>query len=147
MATRSGTDFAVADIGANDLLDRATVATYATAIRAGGEESGPVIGVLGVFFDWQTQSQGVVDSVRLTDEERSRTRCLLVDSRHRVIAASDRRGVLTESYPLRTGGHGHGSYSDEQGRVVGFAVTPGYETYKGLGWFGVIVQDSVGSCE
>nr|WP_041811080.1 methyl-accepting chemotaxis protein [Azospirillum baldaniorum] len=147
MATRNGTEFAVADIGTSDLLDRATVATYATAIRAGGEENGPVIGVLGVFFDWQNQSQGVVDSVRLTDEERSRTRCLLVDSRHRVIAASDRRGVLTESFALRTGGHGHGSYSDEQGRVVGFAVTPGYETYKGLGWFGVIVQNSVGSCK
>lgn len=147
MATRSGTEFAVADIGTSDLLDRATVATYATAIRAGGEENGPVIGVLGIFFDWQNQSQGVVDSVRLTDEERSRTRCLLVDSRLRVIAASDRRGVLTESFALRTGGHGHGSYSDEQGRVVGFAVTPGYETYKGLGWFGVIVQSSVSSCK
>ncbi|AWJ85410.1 chemotaxis protein [Azospirillum sp. TSH58] len=147
MATRSGTDFAVADIGSNDLLDRATVATYATAIRAGGEENGSIIGVLGVFFDWQPQSQGVVDSVRLTDEERSRTRCLLVDSRHRVIAASDRKGVLTESFPLRAGGHGQGSYSDDQGRVVGFAVTPGYETYKGLGWFGVIVQNSVSHCE
>ncbi|MFL7901163.1 methyl-accepting chemotaxis protein [Azospirillum argentinense] len=147
MATRSGADFAVADIGTNDLLDRATVATYATAIRAGGEEGGAVVGVLGVFFDWQPQSQSVVDSVRLTDEERARTRCLLVDSRHRVIAASDRRGVLTESFPLRTGGQGHGSYSDDQGRVVGFAVTPGYETYKGLGWFGVIVQESVSRCE
>ena len=147
MATRSGTDFAVADIGTNDLLDRATVATYATAIRAGGEEGGAVVGVLGVFFDWQPQSQGVVDSVRLTDEERARTRCLLVDSRHRVIAASDRRGVLTDSFPLRTGGQGHGSYSDDQGRVVGFAVTPGYETYKGLGWYGVIVQESVSRCE
>lgn len=146
MTTRSGTDFAVADIGTNEPLDRATVATYATAIRAGGEENGAVLGVLGIFFDWESQSQGVVDSVRLTDEERPRTRCLLVDSRHRVIAASDRRGVLTENFPLRTGGLGHGSYLDDKGHVVGFAVTPGYETYKGLGWFGVIVQDSVGSC-
>ncbi|KAA0683660.1 methyl-accepting chemotaxis protein [Roseomonas genomospecies 6] len=146
MATRSGADFAVADIGTNEQLDRATVATYATAIRAGGEEDGAVIGVLGIFFDWQSQSQGVVDSVRLTDDERPRTRCLLVDSRHRVIAASDRQGVLTENFPLRTGGHGHGSYLDDKGHVVGFAVTPGYETYKGLGWFGVIVQDSVGGC-
>ncbi|MBP2290903.1 methyl-accepting chemotaxis protein [Azospirillum rugosum] len=143
MATRSGADFAVADIAVNDLLDRSTVATYATAIREGGEEDGKVIGVLGIFFDWQAQSQGVVDSVRLTEEERSRTRCLLVDRRHRVIAASDQRGVLTEAFSLRTDGHTHGTYTDEKGNVVGYALTPGYETYRGLGWYGVIVQESI----
>ncbi|WP_448203426.1 methyl-accepting chemotaxis protein [Azospirillum sp. sgz302134] len=143
MATRSGGEFAVSDIAVNDLLDHGTVATYATAIREGGEENGAVVGVLGIFFDWQTQSQGVVDSVRLTEEERAKTRCLLVDRRHRVIAASDRRGVLSETFPLRTEHHSQGSYADDKGSVVGFALTPGYETYKGLGWYGVIVQESI----
>ncbi len=27
--------------------------------------------------------------------------------------------------------------------MVGFALTPGYETYKGLGWYGVILQAPV----
>lgn len=144
MATRNGGEFAVADIAMNDLLDHSTVATYATAIREGGEENGAITGVLGIFFDWQGQSQGVVDTVRLTEEERATTRCLLVDRKHRVIAASDKRGVLSETYPLRTDGHTHGSYSDDKGHVVGFALTPGYETYKGLGWYGVIVQDAFG---
>lgn len=144
MATHHGGEFSVADIAVNDQLDRSTVATYATAIREGGEENGAVVGVLGIFFDWQTQSQGVVDSVRLTEEERPKTRCLLVDRRHRVIAASDRRGVLSENFALHTDGKAQGSYADEKGCVVGFALTPGYETYQGLGWYGVIVQDSVG---
>ena len=26
------------------------------------------------------------------------------------------------------------------GTMVGWALTPGYETYAGLGWYGVIVQ-------
>ncbi len=143
-ATRNGGDFAVADVAVNDLLDRSMVATYATAIRAGGEEDGPVIGVLGIFFDWQAQALGVVNSVRLTDEEKGRTRCMLVDRQHRVIASSDGRGLLTESFPLRTNGQAQGSYTDERGRVVGFAKTPGYETYKGLGWYGVIVQEPTG---
>lgn len=147
LATRNGGEFAVADIAVNDLLDHGTVATYATAIREGGEETGAVVGVLGIFFDWQTQSQGVVDSVRLTEEERSRTRCLLVDRRHRVIAASDRRGVLTETFALRTNGHSHGSYADDRGSVVGFALTPGYETYRGLGWYGIIVQEPISGRE
>jgi len=144
MATRNGGEFAVSDIAGNDLLDRSTVATYAAAIRAGGEENGAIVGVLGIFFDWQTQSQGVVDSVRLTEDERSTTRCLLVDRRHRVIAASDKRGVLVESFPVRTNGYAHGCYTDDKGCVVGFALTPGYETYRGLGWYGVIVQEAVG---
>lgn len=145
MATRNGGEFAVADIAVSAPLDRNAVATYATAIRAGGEENGAITGVLGIFFDWQAQSQGVVDSVRLSEDERARTRCLLLDRRHRIIAASDRRGVLTDSFPLRTDGQTHGSYADDRGHVVGFALTPGYETYKGLGWYGVIVQDVFGA--
>lgn len=140
MATRSGDDFAVADIAVNDALDRSMVATYATAIRAGGEADGQVIGALGIFFDWAAQSQAVVDSVRLTPEEKAMTRCLLVDRRHRVIASSDRSGVLTESINLRTDGQKQGNYLDDKGNVVGFAHTPGYETYAGLGWYGVIIQ-------
>lgn len=140
LATRNGDAFAVADIAVNPVLDRRQVATYATAIRAEGESDGAPIGVLGVFFDWQTQSQAVVDSVRLTSEEKARTRCLLVDSRGRVIAASDGKGVLSETIALKAEGKAQGSYSEGDGAVVGFALTPGYETYKGLGWYGVIRQ-------
>lgn len=141
LATRSGDAYSVADIAVNGLLDGATVASYATAIRTGGEDDGSVIGVLGIFFDWQAQSTAVVNSVRLTDEERAKTRCLLLDSRHRVIASSDGRGVLSDTFPLRKTGEGQGSYADDAGRVIGYARTPGYETYRGLGWYGVIVQD------
>lgn len=140
LATRSGDDFAVADIAVAERLDRRMVATYATAIRAGGEANGAVLGVLGIFFDWQTQSRSVVDGVRLTDEEKGRTRCLLIDRNHRVIASSDGRGILGEAFPLRTEEGGQGSYTDGDGFVVGYALTPGYETYRGLGWYGVIVQ-------
>lgn len=33
-----------------------------------------------------------------------------------------------------------GSYAEDGGDLVGYALTPGYETYRGLGWYGVIVQ-------
>lgn len=140
MATANGDAFAVADIAVNHALDHRQVATYATAIRAQGESDGAPIGVLGVFFDWQTQSRSVVDSVRLNEEEKARTRCLLVDRRGRVIAASDGKGVLSEAIALKADGRTQGSYSEADGSVVGFALTPGYETYKGLGWYGVIQQ-------
>lgn len=141
MATRDGNEFAVADISVNPLLDNHTVATYATAVRENGDANGKIIGALGVFFDWQTQSQTVVDAVRLEPDEKDRTRCLLLDSKFRIIAASDRRGVLTDHLPLHVEHRTYGNYVDNEGRTVGFALTPGYETYQGLGWYGVIMQD------
>lgn len=139
LATRDGTDYAVTDIATIDGLDGEPAPVYAAAIRENGEENGRVLGVLGVFFDWRTESQTIVDGVRLNAEERPITRCLLVDGQHRVIAASDRQGVLTETFPL-TAAEAVGSYRDQRGHVVGYARTPGYQTYDGLGWYGVITQ-------
>lgn len=139
MATRDGGDFSMADIALNPALGNAMVATYATAIREGGEVTGKPLGVLGIFFDWQPQSESVVKGVRLRDEEKGRTRCLLVDRNHRVLAASDGVGVLTEIVPLRDP-LAMGSYVASTGEVVGYALTPGYETYEGMGWKGVIIQ-------
>jgi hypothetical protein len=65
---------------------------------------------------------------------------LLVDSKFRVIAASDGQGLLTERMPLTVNGSKSGVYKDRSGPQVAFHLTPGYETYKGLGWFGVIVR-------
>lgn len=140
MQTRDGGEFAVADISINNLLEGRTVATYATAIRDNGEANGKIIGALGIFFDWQSQSQAVVDGVRLKDEEKGKTRCLLLDRNLTVIAANDRAGVLSESFALQHHGQKMGNYVDQAGHYVGFALTPGYETYRGLGWYGVIVQ-------
>jgi hypothetical protein len=138
--TKSGGEFAVADVVANPALGGALVATYATAIRERGEERGAPIGALGIFFDWQPQADAIVGGVRLSDDERGRTRAMLADSKFRVIAASDRTGVLTEQYPLQTTQGSQGYYTDAKGQVVGYSLTPGYETYAGLGWYGIIEQ-------
>ena len=137
IATNSGNDFAVANIERSAALDNAAVATYGTAIREGGRPDGRVIGALGIFFDWEPQAHAVVSGVGLSGEERATSRVLLLDSGHRIIAASDAVGVLTETYPLRTGGRPRGFYCDGT-KTIGFALTPGYETYGGLGWYGVI---------
>ncbi len=142
MKTSSGADFVVDDVSLNPSLNNRSVATYAAAIRENGEANGRAIGVLGIFFDWQSQSQTVVDGVRLSDDEKEKTRSLLLDSRHKVIASSDKKGVLSEVFSLdvQSGEGTMGCYQDDDGTIVGYALTPGYETYKGLGWLGVIVQ-------
>lgn len=142
IGTRDGTEFAVADVAPHEGLNNQPVATYATAIRAGGTENGRPLGVLGIFFDWSPQAGAVVGNVRLTDEERleGRTKCLIVDSNFRVLAASDQRYLLIGRYPLTTDGRDMGYYTAEDGTMVAFALTPGYETYRGLGWYGLILQ-------
>jgi hypothetical protein len=141
MASASGDEYAVADIVRCAALDNQPVATYAASIREGAATDGRVIGVLAAHFDWGPQSQTIVDNVRLTPEERGRTRVMLLDAQSRVIAASDRRGVLSETFALEHGGRDSGTYVDPRGATIGFHRTPGYETYRGLGWYGCIVQE------
>jgi hypothetical protein len=76
----------------------------------------------------------------MSDSEKARSRIMLVDAAHRIIASSDGLGILTEKVPMATNGAAQGCYQDPQGATVAFHATPGYETYQGLGWYGVIVQ-------
>ncbi len=140
MASASGEDYAVADVAACAALRGAAVATYAAAIREGGAVDGRVLGVLGIHFDWSPQAQLVVEGARLSAAEAGRTRVLLLDAKHRCLAASDGNGMLSETVALETKGAEAGSYREAQGRTIAFHRTPGYETYRGLGWYGAIVQ-------
>ena len=100
-----------------------------------------MIGALGVFFDFAPQAHDIVTGVRVSEDERDCTRVLLVDADHRVLAASDGVGVLNDRIDLGPAGtNAVGSFTRLGGEIVGFARTPGYETYRGLGWYGVIVQ-------
>ncbi|ALV94055.1 MULTISPECIES: methyl-accepting chemotaxis protein [Pantoea] len=138
--TRSGADYAAADIMTLPQLHHAAVATYGTAIREGGSNTGRVLGSLLIFFDWAPQAAAVVNNVRLSKEEWTRSRCMILDSKHRVIASSDANAQPGEAFRLNTQGQNSGSWQPENGRQVAFALTPGYESYQGLGWYGVIEQ-------
>ncbi len=140
IATKSGEDFAAVDITPEPLLGGKQSAVYTTAVREGGTVNGKVIGVLGIFFDWGPQAAAVVKGIRLTDEEKPRTRCLLLNAQNRVIAASDDKGLLTETFPLKSDGQDKGFYLLPDDTLIAYSKTPGYETYKGMGWYGVVVQ-------
>jgi hypothetical protein len=142
LATASGDHYTAQDVEVASRLGSRQVATYSTAVREGGRADGRVLGALGIFFDWGTQAAAVVNGVRLTPEEKRLTRCMLVDREGRIIASSDGRGILEEKFRIRTkaGSAKAGFYTTADGTAVGFAETPGYETYPGLGWYGVIEQ-------
>ena len=133
---RSGDEYAVGDVECQPLLGNAQVVTYCASVRAGGKANGKPTGVLAVHFDWEPQARAIVQGVRVGAADKARV--LLVDSNFRVIAASDGQGLLTERVSLPLEGRRSGFHQDRSGALVAFHATPGYETYKGLGWFGVI---------
>lgn len=137
LATRNGDQYVVGDITRAPALGNAPVATYATAVRADGQADGAVTGVLAIFFDWGPQAQAVLDGISLTPEERAGTRAMVLDAAGRVIATSDGHGLLEERVDLDRNSTSRG-FVVRNGRMIAYAATPGYETYRGLGWFGVI---------
>lgn len=141
-ALPSGDDYTAVDVRTEARLRGAQVATYCASVREGGRPDGAPLGILAIHFDWQPQARAIVQGVRLGAGERERTRVMLLDARNRVIACSRNEGVLSETYRLRTDGRSQGHYRDGD-RLVAFHDTPGYETYGGLGWRGVIEQRSV----
>jgi hypothetical protein len=134
---RSGDDYVAGDVESQPLLGNAQVATYCASVRADGKAHGKPTGVLAIHFDWEPQARAIVQGVRVGAADKARV--LLVDSNFRVIAASDGQGLLTERIPISLEGRRSGFYQDRSGALVAFHATPGYETYKGLGWFGVIL--------
>lgn len=139
---RSGDEYVAADIDHQELLSGAQVATYCSSVRQGGRSDGQPMGVLAVHFDWEPQARQIVQGVRVGQEGGTTTRVLLLDAKHRVIAASDGKGLLRETMPLKSHGKDGDYYRDESSTLVAFHATPGYESYRGMGWYGVIIQSS-----
>lgn len=137
-ALTSGDDYTAADISICGSLNNAQVATYAASVRQGGESRGRPLGVLAVHFDWTSQARTVVKGARLDAEEWEKTTVMIVDAKRRIIASSDDNHSLNDSLSLDMKGRGSGYYIAADQSTVAFHATPGYETYKGLGWYGVI---------
>ncbi|WP_158700902.1 methyl-accepting chemotaxis protein [Phytohalomonas tamaricis] len=118
--TANGDQFSVAEVMRQPTLDNAAVGTYATAIREGGERDGKPVGVLACFFDWTPQARAILDSVKLSEDERAVSRILLLDAHQRVLAASDGRGVLSDVFALPLKGRRHG-FELRDDRLIAFA--------------------------
>jgi len=127
---KSGDDYVAGDIERQPLLGNAQIATYCASVREGRQSQRQAARVLAIHFDWEAQARAIVEGIRVDDKK---TRVLLVDSKFRVIASSTGRACSPSTF--RSKGGRSGFYTDGSGLQVAFHLTPGYETYKGLGWF------------
>jgi len=140
--SKDGSEYFADDIFVDPCHQNRSVAVYSAAIRKGGEMHGETLGVLGVFFDWQEQARVIVqDEPSLSELEWASSRVLLLDQNLRIIADSGEKDLLMP-FDLRHEGRNNGSYIREDGSVVAFAKTIGYQEFDGLGWYGVIISSA-----
>ena len=140
VATKSGNEYRVGDVAESAHHDGREVLVYSTAVRAGGRAEGKVLGALGVYFDWQGQGRSIVETeAALPPQVAERTEVMLLDASGWIIATTNAARRFTQ-FNLQHDGQARGSYLDNNGNIVAFAQTLGYEEYDGLGWWGAIVQ-------
>ena len=141
-ATHSGDDYVVGDVETSAHHGGRQVLVYATGVRAGGKADGALLGTLGVYFDWEEQGATIVETeAALPENVKAKTTVMLLDGNSRVIASTNPELMFT-TYRLESGGQTRGSYYDRSGNIVCYAKTLGYEEYDGLGWHGVVVQQT-----
>ncbi|MCV4286165.1 methyl-accepting chemotaxis protein [Pseudomonas capsici] len=137
----SSDQYYAGQVAVEPLLNDSQTCAFSAAVRSKAGAQSPVSGVIGIFFDWQSQASSVIEGVRLSDEERARSRVMMVDANHRIIASSDPETQLGEPIQLQTRGGQKSGYSTQQAQAIqGYALTPGFETWPGMGWLGVIEQ-------
>lgn len=139
----SGDHYIVDEVKESPLHDGHHVLVYATGIREGGRVDGRLIGTLGVYFDWQNQGHAIVEKeANLPQQQVERTTVMLLDEKARVIACNRPERLFTHFALKVEKGCQKGSYYNDQGAIVAYARTLGYEDYDGLGWYGVVVQET-----
>jgi hypothetical protein len=140
---KTGDDYIVDEVKPSLFHDHRNVLVYATGIREGGRRDGKMLGTLGVYFDWQGQGQAIVDKeANLPPQVAEKTVVMLLDEKKRVIASSNPALLFSHFALSHPEGTTRGSYYDNNGAIVAYARTLGYEDYDGLGWYGVVVQQT-----
>lgn len=140
MQHASGDEYSVDPIYNCPLHANRPMAVYSASVRRNGDLNGETLGVLGVYFDWENQARAIVkDEPNLSPDEWKTSRVLLLDANFRVIASSDNQQLL-QTFPLKHNGQTKGTYVTDDGTLIAFARTIGYQEYDGLGWYGVITR-------
>ena len=146
MSTRSGNDFAFQSAHKSSLVNDQSVLIYSSTVRRNGEADEPILGVLGVIFNWEALSSAVLSNDSLNPAESQRTLRLIIDSEFNVLASSR---PLPYDFKLPTQKL-EGLFKESKGYIldeidnkkvcIACAKSPGFETYA-TGWNAILIQE------
>jgi hypothetical protein len=145
MGTASGDEYGFQGAHRSPLVGDKQVLVYSCAVREGGQRQGKVLGVLGILFNWEAFSQAILEHVPMGANEKSLTRCIIVepnglgvaDSRGRELEERFDLGVTAEIL-TQPKGFAVCRYQGQE-CCIGFAKAPGFETYS-TGWYSLVIQ-------
>lgn len=145
LSSRSGDEYGFQSVVADPLVDGKLTLCYSCSVRENGDANGRVLGVLGILFNWESLAQVIVNETPLEAGDRAETRCCLVDDSGKLLADSWGK-VLKGSLSLpqlsslkEEGKTFVKAKVDSRECFIGYAYSPGYETYA-TGWHSVIIQ-------
>jgi hypothetical protein len=108
-------------------------------------QSGKVLGILGVIFNWEALSQKIIENTPVSDEEKPITRICIVDDDGTILADSKRKTLEGriqfpgfESLIAENKGFTIVNYENSE-CCAAHALSLGYETYSS-GWHSIIIQ-------
>ncbi len=142
LTTTSGDQYIDGGIFNCSLHDSQPVAVYSAPVRRSGDITGPVIGVLAAFYNWQEKARRMVnDGIVFSSEDARAVRSLILDGKSRIVASSDDKDYLA-FYKLDDRGSAKGLYTDNNGDTIAFAHIPGQQKSDGQPRWCVIARKS-----
>ena len=146
MKTSDGTQFGFQGVHRSSTLAGGQhILVYSCGVRENGDAHGPLIGVLGIVFNWEALGQTIVCGTLIGAEEKNSTRVCIVDAKGLVLADSAKK-IIEETLALPEQGaffaqkknHIVANYKGEP-TLIAHAFSPGFETYA-TGWHSLIIQ-------
>jgi hypothetical protein len=145
-SSASGNDFGFQSVHSSSLVDNKKILAYSCGVRKDGNASGPLLGVLGVLFNWESLAQTIVQATPIPESERDCSRVCIID-RSGLILADTNCEILQHRIPLEPlqslikNRKGFAILdTNSQKKLYALACAPGYETYS-TGWLGLIIQE------
>jgi hypothetical protein len=151
LKTKDGTEYYVQDISSSK-LEGVDSLIYSTAIRSNGDEQGEVIGVMGVLFDFQGESQIILNDYLPQDTSASTLDgwySFFTNFNGIVISSSDEYAFPSGSivqlpnkhWNLNSAGEIFTSTTVIRGKrsLVVSSKSEGFDEYKGLGWISHLI--------
>ena len=144
-------EYGVQDVCNSDLENEETSLIYCGGILENGQREGKVLGVLGIFFDWENIAGPILDGClpRIEGEVVDGGAAFYVNEEQKVIATTDNENFAIgkivelpiENLKLETGESASGIFSANNKKyIIGSSKTQGYREYKGLGWTAHVVR-------
>lgn len=145
IASSSGDEYGFESVKANPLVSNQLTLAYSCGVRENGDSRGKLLGALGILFNWTSLAQVIMENTPIEAAQKASTRRCIIDGEGNVLADSfnkmlQERLTLTQLDELKAQKRSWiRAQVGKQDSFIGYAHSPGYETYA-TGWHSVIIQ-------